>query len=73
MRNVTFLEDYLVSHILSRAKEFELGEESNSHGRGRDQEDNVFHLERDSMHFMTTNDEKYDKFRPNCRTMKNMT
>ena len=40
-------------------------------------EDNVCHLEGDSMHSMPTNDErfyeKYDKFRPDCRHMKNMT
>ena len=40
-------------------------------------EDNVCHLEGDSMHSMTTNDEifydKYYKFRPDCRYMKNMT
>ena len=35
------------------------------------------HLEGDSMHSMTTNDgifyEKYDKFRPGCIPIKNMT
>ena len=39
--------------------------------------DNACHLEGDSMHSMTTNDErfhdKYDKFRPDYRNMKNMT
>ena len=40
-------------------------------------QDNVFHLEGDSMHSMTTNDErfydKYDKLKSNCRHMTNMT
>ena len=39
-------------------------------------EDKVCHLEGDSMHSMTTNDgrlyDKYDKFRPDCWHMKNM-
>ena len=56
---------------------FELVEEINSNGRGRDLEDNVCHFEGDSMHSMTTNDrifyDKYDKFRLDCRPMTNMT
>ena len=40
-------------------------------------EDIVFLLEGDSMHSMTTNDERfydnYEKNTPNCRHMKNMT
>ena len=39
--------------------------------------DNMWHLEWDSMHSMKTNDErfyeKYEKFRPDCKNMKNMT
>ena len=40
-------------------------------------EDNVCHLEEDSMHSMATNDErfddKYDKFRPDWKNKKHMT
>ena len=47
------------------------------HGIGRDEEDIVFHLEGESMHSMTTNDErfydKYDKFIHDFLHMKNMT
>ena len=36
-------------------------------------EDKVCHLEKDSMHSMTTNDERfYEKFRDDCKPMKNM-
>ena len=75
--NVKLLEDDVVSNRLTWSKEFELGEEINSHGLGRDQEDNVCHLEGDSMHSMTTNNEifydKYDKFKLDWRPIKNMT
>ena len=71
------LEGDMVSHGIAWANEVELGEDINSHGIQWDYEDNVFHLEGDSMHSMTTNDgifyAKYDKFIPDWKPMKNMT